>query len=100
MKGQKRKPRERDDTGTAVLLIDPQALLDAAAAAKVAPVELKKKTGDIVFQQGDRANAVFFVKDGKVQLTVAPTKGRKPSSRCSGPVTFSAKGVSPVSGFA
>jgi hypothetical protein len=41
--------------------------------------------GQVVFSQGDPADAVIYVQKGKVKITVVSEHGRKPSSRCSAP---------------
>ena len=45
----------------------------------------------IVFSQGDFADAVFYIQQGKVKVTVSPSKGRKPSSRYRGRMNSAAK---------
>ena len=54
----------------------------------------KYQKDQIVFSQGAVADAVFCVLKGKIKLTVVSERARQQSSASSGPVTFSAKGVS------
>ena len=53
---------------------DPETFLAKTGVGKKI-VNLKKK--DAAFSQGDPADAVFFIKKGKVQLTVCPRLARK-----------------------
>ena len=47
----------------------------------------------IVFSQGEIADAVFYIQQGKVKLTVVSEQGRKRSSQSWDPATFLAKDV-------
>ncbi|MCS6296724.1 MAG: Crp/Fnr family transcriptional regulator [Nitrospira sp.] len=38
---------------------------------------LKSKKKDVLFSQGDAADAVFYIQEGKVKLTVVSTKGKE-----------------------
>jgi CRP/FNR family transcriptional regulator, cyclic AMP receptor protein len=53
---------------------DPETFLAKAGVGKTV-VNLKKK--DAAFSQGDPANAVFYIKKGKVQLTVVSKNGKE-----------------------
>ena len=53
----------------------------------------KYQKGQIVFSQGDRADAVFYFQKGKIKPSFR-SGARKQSSASLGPVTFSAKGAS------
>jgi CRP-like cAMP-binding protein len=53
------------------------------------------KRGQIVFSQGDAADAVFYILKGKIKLTVVSERGKEAVVGLLGPpVTFSAKAVS------
>ena len=53
---------------------DPKALVAAVPAGQTTS-EFQK--GDTVFEQGDPADAVFFVQQGKLKLTVLSAQGRQ-----------------------
>jgi len=41
----------------------------------------KYRNEQIVFSQGDPADAVFYIQKGKVKITVVSEQGRRPSSQ-------------------
>ncbi len=53
---------------------DPRAFLTRIETGKTTREYRNKET---IFSQGDAADAVFFVKSGKVQLTVVSTRGKE-----------------------
>ncbi len=53
---------------------DPQAFLTRIEAGKTTKTYRRK---DVVFAQGDPGDAVFYVEDGRVQLTVVSTRGKE-----------------------
>ena len=53
----------------------------------------KYRKDQIVFSQGEVADAVFYIQQGKVKLTVVSEQGRKRWLPSWGPVTFLAKDV-------
>jgi len=57
--------------------------------------ELRKK--EAIFSQGSPANAVFYIKDGKVKLTVLSGTGKKRSSPSWEAEIFLVKGASRAS---
>ena len=69
-------------------LFDPAAFLATAAVGREIFKHSKK---DVIFAQGDDADAVFYIKKGKVKVAVYPSKERKPSSHCWGRTNSSAK---------
>lgn len=54
---------------------DPKAFL---ATAGVGRKILKHAKKEIIFTQGDNADAVFYITKGKVKVTVLSKDGRKP----------------------
>ena len=52
--------------------------------------------GQIVFSQGAPADAVFYIQDGKVKVTVISSRGRKRWLRSSTPVNFVVKVALPA----
>jgi CRP-like cAMP-binding protein len=58
----------------AAAAFDPQAFLTRIEAGKTTRAYRRK---DIVFAQGDAGDAVFFVEEGRVQLTVVSTRGKE-----------------------
>jgi CRP/FNR family transcriptional regulator, cyclic AMP receptor protein len=55
-------------------LFDPAAFLETAAKGRTVSSHPK---GSILFRQGDAADAVFYVKKGKVKVTVLSTHGKE-----------------------
>ena len=53
---------------------DPVAFLETAAAGRILATHPKK---EIVFSQGDVADAVFYIKKGKVKVTVVSREGKE-----------------------
>ncbi|MEJ0011679.1 MAG: Crp/Fnr family transcriptional regulator [Bauldia sp.] len=55
-------------------VLDPQAVLAATEGVRS---DLKSKKGDVIFRQGDTADAVFYVRSGRIQLTVVSDQGKE-----------------------
>lgn len=55
----------------------------------------RHRKGQIVFSQGEPADAVFFIQRGKVKITVVSEQGMRRSSRSLEPTISSAKGALP-----
>jgi hypothetical protein len=72
----------------------PKIFLEKVGSGKS---KLQNSKPQLIFSQGDAADAVFYVQAGQVKLTVVSEQGKKPSSRCCSPVAFLEKGVSPDS---
>jgi len=53
----------------------------------------KYRKDQIVFSQGDPADAVFYIQKGKVKITVVSEQARKPSSHFLEQMTSSVKDV-------
>ena len=53
---------------------DPAVFLETAAKGRVISTHPKKQ---IIFKQGDAADAVFYIKKGKVKVTVVSTQGKE-----------------------
>ncbi len=53
---------------------DPAVFLETAAKGRVISTHSKKQ---IIFAQGDAADAVFYIKKGKVKVTVVSTQGKE-----------------------
>ena len=67
----KRKtPRKR----SAGRRFDPAVFLETAAKGRVISVHSKKQ---VIFAQGDTADAVFYIKKGRVKVTVVSTQGKE-----------------------
>jgi CRP/FNR family transcriptional regulator, cyclic AMP receptor protein len=54
--------------------VDPKTFLASVGAGRSA---VKYKRGQAVFQQGDAADAVFYIQNGKVQITVVSEQGKE-----------------------
>src|ERR1041384_5451661 len=53
---------------------DPTAFFETAAKGRTIS---KHRKGEIIFSQGDEANAVFYIKKGKVKVTVVSKQGKE-----------------------
>lgn len=53
---------------------DPAVFLETAAKGRVISMHPKK---EIIFAQGDAADAVFYIKKGRVKVTVVSTQGKE-----------------------
>ena len=83
------KSRSGDGAGSAVRPIDPQAFLAATDGARS---DLKPASHEVVFTQGDPAEAVFYVRTGRVQLTVVSDQGKEGIIALLGPGDFFGEG--------
>ena len=54
--------------------VDPQTFLASVVAGRSA---VKYEHGQPIFQQGDVADAVFYIQDGRVQITVISEQGKE-----------------------
>ncbi len=68
---------------------DPQTLL---AATNGAQSDFKFRPQEIVFTQGDLADAVFYLKSGRIQLTVVSDQGKEGIIALFGPGDFFGEG--------
>jgi CRP-like cAMP-binding protein len=59
---------------TAVPAFDPQAFLTRIEVGKTTR---KYRSKQVIYSQGDAADAVFYVESGKVRLTVVSTRGKE-----------------------
>jgi CRP/FNR family cyclic AMP-dependent transcriptional regulator len=88
MRTKSRKLANREEiSGPAVL--DPRTV---ASAINGAQSELKFRAQEIVFRQGDPADAVFYVNTGRVQLTVVSDQGKEGIIALFGPGDFFGEG--------
>jgi len=55
---------------------------------------------EVIYHQGDAADAVFYVKSGRVQITVVSDQGKEGSSPSSAPATSLARNAWQLSRFA
>src|SRR5664279_410063 len=53
---------------------DPAEFLETAAKGRIISAHRKKQ---VIFAQGDAADAVFYIKKGKVKVTVVSTQGKE-----------------------
>ena len=53
---------------------DPVAFFETAAQGRIISTHPKK---EIIFSQGDVADAVFYIKKGKVKVTVVSKQGKE-----------------------
>jgi len=54
----------------------------------------KFRKDQIIFAQGDSADTIFYLQEGKVKIVVTSDRARKRLSELSDPISFSAKVVS------
>jgi CRP/FNR family transcriptional regulator, cyclic AMP receptor protein len=69
-----RKQRIKTETPKGKRRFDPVAFLETAAQGRVLATHRKK---EIIFSQGDVADAVFYIKKGKVKVTVVSREGKE-----------------------
>jgi CRP-like cAMP-binding protein len=69
---------------------DPRAFL---AKADGGVTVSKYSKGQVIFTQGEPADSVFYIQEGKVKIAVSLHRARKQSSRSSKPEISSAKAV-------
>src|SRR3990172_759427 len=58
----------------AAIAFDPKALLTRIESGKTTR---EYRSRQVVFSQGDAADAVFYIQSGKVKLTVVSTRGKE-----------------------
>jgi CRP/FNR family cyclic AMP-dependent transcriptional regulator len=68
---------------------DPAAFLETAANGRIIYTYSMK---DVIFSQGDDADAVLYIKTGKVKLTVASAQGKEAIIALLGPDEFFGEG--------
>ncbi len=64
----------------------------SAFAVEGAPSDMKLRAREVVFAQGDAADAVFYIETGKVQLTVVSDQGKEGVIALFGPGDFFGEG--------
>ena len=64
---------------------DPKTFLAKVGEGKTIS---KYRKDQVVFSQGQAADAVFYIQEGKVKLTVVSEQGKEAVLQCWGPVTF------------
>jgi CRP/FNR family cyclic AMP-dependent transcriptional regulator len=69
---------------------DPKAFLAKVGEGKT--IE-KYEKGQVVFSQGDTADAVFYIQEGRVKLTVVSEQGKEAVVGILEPGQFSGRGV-------
>ena len=72
--------------------LDPKVFLQKVGHGKSLMLTGKRQ---LIFSQGDAADAVFYVQTGQVKLTVLSEQGKEAITRCWIRVAFSGKDVSP-----
>lgn len=87
-RGASRKSRKVEKIVAAVA-IDPETIL---AVTDGAYSDLKLKPRESIFSQGDPADAVFYIKTGRVQLTVVSDQGKEGIIALLGPGDFLGEG--------
>ena len=86
----KRTPRASKPRKTiAPVVLEPSAVL---AVTNGAGTNVKVKKGEALFRQGDAADAVFYVKNGRIQLTVVSDQGKEGVIALFGPGDFFGEG--------
>jgi CRP/FNR family cyclic AMP-dependent transcriptional regulator len=56
-------------------------------------------TNEVIFVQGDKANAIFYIQEGKVKLTVVSQQGKEAVVAILGPGDFFGEGCWQDSGY-
>ena len=83
-----RKSRKPEKTGV-VIALDPEAVLSATDGARS---DMRLRAREVVFRQGDPADAVFYVQTGRIQLTVVSDQGKEGVIALFGPTDFFGEG--------
>ncbi|MGB6920025.1 MAG: cyclic nucleotide-binding domain-containing protein [Methylovirgula sp.] len=65
--------RNTSETETGKPRFEPAAFLETMAKGRVVSTHRK---GDIIFLQGDPADAVFYIRKGKIKITVLSKQGK------------------------
>ena len=81
--------RSKNGKTASALLFDSTVFLKTAAKGRVISTHSKKS---VIFAQGDAANAVFYIKKGKVKVTVVSTDGKEAVVALIGPNEFVGEG--------
>jgi CRP-like cAMP-binding protein len=68
------EPRKKSKTNGAKRRFDPAVFLETAAKGRIISTHPKK---EIIFSQGSAADAVFYIKKGKIKFTVVSRQGRE-----------------------
>jgi CRP/FNR family cyclic AMP-dependent transcriptional regulator len=84
----KRKPAKTHEA-MAVAVLDPHTVLSATEGARS---DLKMRKNESIFRQGDPADAVFYVRSGRIQLTVVSDQGKEGIIALFGPGDFLGEG--------
>lgn len=82
-------PTSAERTIRELVQFNAQAFLDTVGAGRVLG---KYQTGEVVFLQGDPADAVFYIQKGKVQITVVSKQGKEGVIAVLGPGEFFGEG--------
>ena len=69
--------------------LDPETVLAATEGVRS---DMKPRKGDVIFRQGDPADAVYFVRSGRIQLTVVSDQGKEGIIALFGPGDFFGEG--------
>ena len=83
-----RRPGKRS-TRAAASAVDPQAFLLATEGVRS---DSKLNAGDAVFGQGDPSDAIFYIRTGRIQLTVVSDQGKEGVIALFGPGDFFGEG--------
>ena len=89
MPDEKPDKSSKSRTSDEVVIIDPQLVV---AAVNGLGSGLRLSPGSVVFRQGAPADAVFYVRDGRVQLTVVSDHGKEGVIALFGPGEFFGEG--------
>jgi CRP/FNR family cyclic AMP-dependent transcriptional regulator len=68
------EPRKKSKTIRAKRRFDPAVFLETVAKGRIISTHPKK---EIIFSQGSTADAVFYIKKGKIKVTVVSRQGRE-----------------------
>ena len=86
----KKAPRASKSHKTvAPVVLEPSTVLTVTNGSGV---NVKVKKGEALFRQGDAADAVFYVKSGRIQLTVVSDQGKEGVIALFGPGDFFGEG--------
>jgi CRP/FNR family transcriptional regulator, cyclic AMP receptor protein len=82
--------RKISEAETSKLQFEPAAFLETVAKGRIIAAHRKR---DIIFAQGDDADAVFYIRKGKIKITVLSKQGKEAVVAILVPMNLWAKGA-------
>ncbi len=89
MPSRRKSPARQRRAPKRTRLFDPQAFLSSAGLGRTVH---RYRARQVIFSQGDPADAVFYIKQGKAKLTVLSAQGKEATIALLGPGDFLGEG--------